>query len=237
MTTLLWCDGTFTAPGRRSPVSEAVRHALHGTGIRFQYVDHPAAYGPASGLGDMSYEASLATGIKAVRAAANATSGPVLVGGYSAGAVVARRYLRAYRHPAVIGYASLGDPHTYRHRTAGQLRSGIAGHQLTSIPATIMWVAGDPIADLAEGSPLRSIADLTAWMSVRSTADAHRWALDVADRLGRQRAQAWWQPWRWPALADAGHAISRYLGDHHTERYVAEGVSARLASSLIATYT
>lgn len=232
---LLWCDGTWTRPSARSAVSEALRRALAGTAVRFTYVDYPASFGPATGVTDVSYGDSVAAGMVALRDAVRATPNRAVVGGYSQGAAVAMKW--AAHLPArnttdldVLAVAALGNPHQPVH--VG--RAGIAGP--LSVPRTLLsvYAPGDPIADLPLGSPLRSIADVTEWMSLRSPEAGKRWAADLVTRLAEQRAQAWWAPWRWSDLASAGQYAAGYLGTAHTLDYLTGGHVDRLARQIVA---
>lgn len=231
---LLWCDGTWTRPSARSAVSETLRRALAGTAVRFTYVDYPASFGPATGVTDVSYGDSVAAGMVALRDAVRASRYQAIVGGYSQGAAVAvafaREILPSTTDLDVLAVAALGNPHQPMH--VG--RAGIAG--ALSVPRTLLsvYAPGDPIADLPLGSPLRSIADVTEWMSLRSPEAGKRWANDLVTRLVEQRAQAWWAPWRWPDLASAGQYAAGYLGTAHTLDYLTGGHVDRLARRIVA---
>ncbi|UBF41648.1 lysin B [Gordonia phage AnarQue] len=236
MIDLFWLDGTFTGPGSRSVASEAVRAALDPRVFEFHYVEYPAAFGPATRPGDPSMASSALDGAVAMREAVAATDRLAVVGGYSQGAIAARWFLDdlpAWPELEVLGYGSIGDPHTARHSG----RSGISGPRGLSVPGNVVWAPGDPIADLLDGSPLRTVADVTDYMSIRSIEDAAVWANDVWQDLTDQRVQAWWQPWRWNGLADALGAITRYWpGTNHTTDYQKGGWSALLAARLNERY-
>jgi hypothetical protein len=90
----------------------------------------------------------------------------------------------------------------------------------------------DPIADLPMGSPLRSVADLTEWMSIRSPEAGKRWAVDNVEKLAKQKAQAWWAPWRWHDIENAIRDATFYLGTKHTTDYVTGGYAVKLARML-----
>ncbi|SDT86375.1 PE-PPE domain-containing protein [Gordonia westfalica] len=84
MIELLWVDGTW-APAA-APASEALRRALDPRKVKFTYVPYPADFGPATGMGDLSYEESKAIGAAALDRAVTESRELVVVGGYSAGA-------------------------------------------------------------------------------------------------------------------------------------------------------
>ncbi|MDJ0010085.1 PE-PPE domain-containing protein [Gordonia alkanivorans] len=225
MIELLWVDGTW-APRGGSPASEALRHALDPRKVKFTYVPYPADFGPATGMGDLSYEESKAIGAAALDRAVEASPHLVAVGGYSQGAGVAVQYAREIlpkrpRHQ-VLAVATMGDPHNPVHDG----RSGIAGALHVPRPRLTVYAPGDPIADLPLGSPLRRVADLTAWMSVRSPEAARAWAFKTAERVGA--ARPWWNPFRWPDFARAGEDIRNYLGTAHSTDYDG-GPAKRLA--------
>ncbi|QNL30169.1 lysin B [Gordonia phage Mariokart] len=238
MTLLLWLDGTWSRGGARSAVSEAVKAEITARGWRFQYVDYPATFGPATGLGDMSMEASVAVGLDALtRAVAETPEDRVVVGGYSQGAIVAVRFVRDVlphrRDLLVMGLATLGDPHTPVHNN----RSGIAGQLLVyNVERFTYWAAGDPIADLPLGSPMRGLADLGTWMSVRSPEESKQWAVEVGKRAAQKRLQSWWAPWRWSDLASVGGYVAGYVGTAHTTNYISQGLVDRLARDLVNHY-
>lgn len=235
MIDLLWCDGTWSTPTAHSEVSEALRKRLAGTDVRFIYVPYPAAFGPATGADDLAPAESISAGMVALRDAVRATPHPAMVGGYSQGAMVAVAYAREIlpgeRVADVRAVATAGDPHQLVH--VG--RAGIAGPLSVPRQRISVYVPGDPIADLPLGSPLRSIADLTEWMSVRSPQAAGAWVAHAFDALVRQRAQAWWAPWRWADISRAIDDVRGYYpGTAHTTDYITGGHVDRLAARILA---
>lgn len=228
MLDLLWLDGTWSKPGARSLVSEALRDKLNG-GVRFRYVDYPAEFSEATGRGDMSFGDSVAAGMRALSDAVAASPNIVVVGGYSQGAAAAVGYAREIlpRSPSheVLAVAALGNPHQPVHFG----RSGIAGALSVPRPLLSLYAPGDPIADLALGSPLRSIADVSEWMSLRSPEDAQTWARDLIEKAIDAKVQAWWMPWRWRDVNGAVAAANAYFGTAHTLDYITGGHVARLA--------
>lgn len=231
---LLWCDGTWSRPGARSPVSEALRRRIDGQRVRFRYVDYPAAYGPATGVWDLSIGESVDLGEKAmageVEKSVKAGVETIVLGGYSQGAMNAMRAAARYdvqRQRGVRAVAALGNPHQPVHLG----RAGIAGPRSVPIPLLSVYAPGDPIADLPLGSPLRSIADVTEWMSIRSPEALFIWWRDVLEKAVQQQVQAWWQPWRWRDVNDTVAAVNRYFGTRHTLDYIPTHVE-RLARQI-----
>ena len=228
MTTVLMLDGTWSRKGARSPVAEALRELLP-TRTRFQYVDYPATFGPATGVGDIAYAESVMQGVHATADAVRAVGGRVILAGYSQGAAVAVAYARLARSGSIAGVAALGNPHQPLH--AG--RSGIAGAiEDLSCPLWSLYAPGDPIADLPLGSPLRSLADLGDWMSIRDVEAGRRWAAEMAaDITNLRRMQQWWRdPIAWTGLLSAVRYATNYFpGTKHTTDYIRLGLVARLA--------
>lgn len=230
-TTVLMLDGTWSKPSARSAVAESLRHQVGQiSGLQFRYVDYPGKFGPATGLNDMSFAESVQVGVDALTGAVRDDPNPVVVACYSQGATAAMRFARDVlpRRPDldVRAVAALGNPHQSVHSG----RSGIAGPMSIPRPLLSVYAAGDPIADLPLGSPLRSIADLSQWMSIRSPEAQKRWAAEMLATALEQRAQAWWAPWRWADLASAAQYADNYLrGTNHTMDYVRGGHTARLA--------
>ncbi|AWY04693.1 lysin B [Gordonia phage Ebert] len=231
MIELLFVDGTWSRPGARSPVGEALRKALDPSKVKFTYVDYPADFGPATGVGDVSYADSVMAGVAALSLAVERSQFDVVVAGFSQGAAVAVHYaLRVLpRKPKhiVLALATVGDPHQPVHNG----RSGIAGAITLSLRSFRRFVPGDPIADLELGSPVRLAADLSRWMSVRSPEAARAWAFKTAAELPT-RARRWWEPWNWAAIGRAGEAIRNYLGTAHSTDYVSQGHVRRLARDI-----
>lgn len=229
MTTVLMLDGTWSRQGARSPVAEALRELLPSR-ILFDYIDYPATYGAITSPGDIAYAESVMQGVHATADAVRATGGRVILAGYSQGAAVAVAYARLAR-PGIAAVAALGNPHQPLH--AG--RSGIAG-AIEDLPCPLwsLYAPGDPIADLPLGSPLRTLADLGEWMSIRDVEAGRRWAVEMAaDVTDLRRMQQWWRdPIAWAGLLSAGRYAAAYLGTAHTTDYIRLGLVARLARQI-----
>jgi hypothetical protein len=229
MISVLFVDGTWSRPGVRSVVGEALRRSLDPRVARFEYVDYPAAYGVATSVDGIAYAESVEFGAKALSDAVTATPYPAVVSGYSQGAAAAVAYAREIlpRRPLheVVAVAALGNPHQLVHHGRG----GIAGPLNVPRPYWSLYAPGDPIADLPMGSPLRTIADVTDWMSIRDLAASKRWAADILEDIHTRRMQSWWAPWRWGDLASAGQYALNYMGTAHTGDYVTGGHVKRLA--------
>ena len=230
---LLWCDGTWSRPGARSAVSERLRRTLPAH-VNFRYVDHPAAIGPVTGQNDVALAETINAGTKTLARAVAAAPGRVSVGGYSAGAMIAVRFCRDVlpkrRDLHVSAVATLGDPYQPVH---GRGRYGIAGALSTpGVRRISLYVPGDPIADLPDGAPLRSLFDAGEWMSIRSPQAADRWAKNLLAKTQRGKLQDWWAPWRWADVTATVGQIQGYLGTRHTTDYIRDGHVGRLAAQI-----
>ena len=233
MTTILFFDGTQAPDTPRSVVGEGFRKACSDRGFDFFYVDYPAEYGPATGPDHRSLAESIEIGVTAARKAVDELSKTgettIILGGYSQGAMVAVQASEdSWIAQKLTAVACLANPYEAVHGD----KSGIAGARTKSNVKTFStYVTGDMIADLPLGSPLRTIADLSSWMSLRSPAAALKWADQVVQTLLHQRTQAWWAPWRWGDIDSSIQYVIGYLGTKHTTEYLPNKVSD-LASAI-----
>lgn len=211
--------------------------------IRFapRFVRYDAQYG---GIGlDEPYADSRATGRAALLDAIRATPNRVVIAGYSQGAGIVgdvAAEIGAGKHPdlEVLAAAMIADPGRpqlggipSRPAASGY---GISGERpIVGMPA--YWAAneGDPICALPAGNPLRSIADITEYFSLRSIADAQRWALSLIDRAKTGQWQRWWSPANWRDWGGAIAYARGYLWDgRHTDDYLRLGLAAELAQTI-----
>ncbi|MGC4934796.1 hypothetical protein ACLQ3C_14065 [Gordonia sp. DT30] len=193
--------------------------------------EYPAAYGPASGVFDVSMGESIEVGVReAIRVAAGR---PFVTGRYSQGAIAARHLARAAPGQCQ-GVATLADPHTEGRRVIAGVppghRSGISGPYPVDVPVLTEYVAADPIPDLPDGNPARLIADLTEWMSIRGVHRIGWWLRDVHTKVRGGHIQRWWSPWRRAdILATPMFAHNYWPGTKHTTDLISAGHCARLA--------
>ncbi|WP_020107229.1 PE-PPE domain-containing protein [Nocardia sp. 348MFTsu5.1] len=136
-----------------------------------QWVGYPASYGPVPDLAGMSYLDSVRAGVANLRDRLVATPGPVMLIGYSQGAVVIRNLLADRKSSrAVVAVGFVADPHQPPGVVAGCDGFGLAGEG-PAIPTDVpvMWIAdpADVICNASRDSLLRDFADLTAAMSIR----------------------------------------------------------------------
>jgi hypothetical protein len=232
--TVLMLPGTGFPAGGDGICEEFGRH-LDPARFAWRIVDYPAAYG---GIGlDESYADSRAAGRQALIDAIKAAPGRVVIAGYSQGAQIVGD-LAGIGVGKVLAAALIADP--ARPPGAGiPGQPAVSGYGITGarpvrgVPA--YWAAnpGDPITALPADDPLRGIADITGYFSLRSTADAERWAQDLINRAIAGRWQRWWSIGdirRWgEAIA---YARGYLLDGRHTGDYIVRGLAAGLAETI-----
>ncbi len=152
-----------------------------------RWIGYPASYGPTPQRRGMSYEDSVADGVAALRRALCATSTPIMVIGYSQGAVVIREALHGWSARGdvdrIIGVGLVADPHQPPGVVDGCHGWGVAGPGSPlpqGIPA--FWVGNpdDVICNASPDSLIRDIADLTAAMTL---GDTMRWSRSVVETV------------------------------------------------------
>lgn len=208
-------------------------------------VGYPATFGGR----DEPYASSKVSGRMALIEAIRASFNKVVIGGYSQGAVIAgdlAREISQGQHPEleVVGVALIADGRRpWNAGIPGQPVTegyGIVGERtvhedLRQWPFPVFWAAamGDPITALPAGNPLRSVADLVEWFSLRSPADTQRWATEMLVTASNGKAQAWWQPQHWRSWNSAIAYARGYLFDgRHTRAYITEGHTQALADAV-----
>lgn len=233
---VLWLPGTGFSTGPDA-VSSAFGAALDPYRFQFESLRYPAAYGTAGA----PYAESVEIGKQVLIDAIRATPCRAVIGGYSQGAGIAGSLAAEIgrgEHPdlEVVACALIADPG----RPAGAGMPGwpaasgygISGERpIEGVPT--WWAAneGDAITSLGAGSPLRSIADLSEWYSLRSPGDAFEWGQHLVDRAKRGQWQRWWSIENWRSWGGALGYAYNYLpaGGRHGRAYVVEGLCARLA--------
>ncbi|WP_072805652.1 PE-PPE domain-containing protein [Rhodococcoides yunnanense] len=141
-----------------------------------RWVGYPASYGPVA-IGGLSYCQSTRVGVRRLIAAIDSTDGPVALIGYSQGCSVIREVLGRMasgevRLPSVVAAGLISDPQQPAGSVPGCEGSGVAGVG-PKIPddVSVMWIGHpqDMICNASEDSYIRDIADLTRFMSFRTT--------------------------------------------------------------------
>ena len=160
-----------------------------------RWVGYPASYGPVPDLSGMSYLDSVHEGVANLRARLDATAGPVMLVGYSQGAVVIRNMLAGLENPGtgtVVAVGFVADPHQPPGAVRGCDGFGLAGEG-APMPGDIpvIWIAdpADVICNASGDSLLRDFADLTAAMSIRDVRGWTRHLWEVLSRNNFQNAQ------------------------------------------------
>ncbi|PKZ67591.1 PE-PPE domain-containing protein [Gordonia terrae] len=210
-----------------------------------RWVGYPASYGPAPAPGGMSFVDSVAIGARRLRAAIQASTGPIALVGYSQGAVVIRTALAdldvdgAPDSDRILGVGLVADPHQPPGAVPGCRGWGVAGPGV-DLPAglPVRWVgaAEDMICNAAADSLVRDIADLTgsmtfagvgrwgrsAWKVLRTNdlQNARRTSVRPAQwRRDLARLTAAWREIRWylpPRIRISGLWVSNAAGGRHT---------------------
>lgn len=208
---------------------------------RFQITTpaYPADYGLA-----VSFEESNRIGREAVLERIRQTDGPVILSGYSAGAMIQGTLaadIAQSRIPGILpsrieAVALLADP--LRPEGMGLEGDpvvggyGIAGQRwIPDIPTYWATASHDPISALSRDNPLRSAADLTAAFTL-SPLGWDEWAADMYDRLVvRRDLQLWWKfRFRPGRLIGAIDALGGYLfRGEHTDAYLRQNICMHLA--------
>ncbi|MDF3309786.1 hypothetical protein P3H15_32730 [Rhodococcus sp. T2V] len=222
MITVLRCRGIGEPMGDESMLANVTKH-LDPARFRVREVPWSAQYGPVPAPLGSAFDTSLREGRKILLDMIAADPYPVILKGYSGGAAlvgnVAAEIARG-EHPSldVRGVGLISDP--LSPRVVNREGWGIAGSRWIggSFPVWHMSDPADVIACCPVDSPLRTIADQTAAMSL---ADPRAWGADLIGRLRAGRWQATIRDWRnIPAvLRTYGQAINDaegYLTGDHT---------------------
>lgn len=243
--TVLMLAGTGfpTAP---DPISADFLAHLDPGWFDTRVVPYPASFG---GLED-SFEESKRLGAAALYEAMNEypAGTPLVLAGYSQGACIAGDVAKDVAELNmgevynVVAAALIADG--YRPQGAGLTPPGlslaegygIAGQRTISpVRFPTFWVSawGDPIASLPAGNPLRTVADLAGWYSIKTPEDALLWGAKMLDAVAQGRLQDWWAPWKWEGWAGALAFARGYLWDgRHTTDYIRLGYTNALAGRL-----
>ncbi|MFT3714855.1 MAG: PE-PPE domain-containing protein [Gordonia sp. (in: high G+C Gram-positive bacteria)] len=178
-------DTRTTVSGMLSSVTDALDDRFTA-----RWVPYPASYGPVSGRDADCYRLSVARGVANLSAAIDAASGsgehPVMLIGYSQGAVVIRTLLshpsaeRLRSRIAAVGFVA--DPHQPPGVVPGCDGWGVAGPGPAipeDVPAYWVGTPDDVICNASPDSLIRDLADLTGTLSARHLPE---WLSDAAAR-------------------------------------------------------
>ena len=146
--------------------------------FRSRWVGYPASYGPTPDPTGPSFTESVAQGVRNLDAVFAGTPGPIMLIGYSQGAVVIRHWLhdRAARPDdggalaRILAVGFVADPHQPPGVVRGCDGWGVAGPGPELPPDLDAWWVGAPddvICNATADSLIRDIADLTAAMAFR----------------------------------------------------------------------
>ncbi|MFD3463855.1 alpha/beta fold hydrolase [Nocardia fluminea] len=232
MIDILIMGGTWNPNG--DPVTETFANALDRRRFRHQYVPYPAAYGTP-----MSYRSSVGFGKHALVQAIRDSPNPVIVAGYSQGAAVAAEVaadIELYPDLDVRAAALIACPSRPRGLCVGTDPGGygVVGElAITKMLALHAAAFRDPICALPEGSMLRYLADMSAYMSISSPQEFAQWGASIVDLAVRRRFQRWWEPRNWRDTAEVISQANAYLTEgRHTTAYIDEGLCIELADAV-----
>ncbi|WP_330253066.1 PE-PPE domain-containing protein [Nocardia sp. NBC_00565] len=232
---VLWLPGTGFSTGP-DLISSTFGAALDPYRFQFESLRYPASYGSL----EMSFAESKAVGRQILIDAIRATPYRAILGGYSQGAGIAGSLAAEIgrgEHPdlEVAACALIADP--ARPAGAGMpdwpvaSGYGIAGQRpVDGVPT--WWAAneGDPICALPVGNPLRTLADVSEYYSLRSPGDARQWMEKLLERASQNRWQRWWSIENVRSWGGAVAYARGYLLDgRHTGDYIGRGHAVRLA--------
>jgi hypothetical protein len=236
-------------PDSADPITQDFFDHLDSSHYETRVVPYPSSFG---GSGP-SFAVSRAAGETALWKALQELNGaPVVLAGYSQGAVIAGDVARnisegnwASGPMTVKAVALIADG--YRPRGVGLVPPGqtsigvaegygIAGERVIPehlFPVFHVSAWGDPISSLPAGNPLRSVADLVEWYSLRSPAEALQWGAAMLDTVVQRRLQQWWLPANWGRWNSAIAFARGYLFDgRHTTDYIFHDYTRTLAGRL-----
>lgn len=234
MIDVLIMGGTWAPLGH--PVTDNFAWNLDPDKFRFKHVPYPADYGQRTTFAD-----SVAAGREALLREIEASPYAVIVAGYSQGAGIAgdvAAEIGRGEHPRldVRAAALIADPARPEGVSinADPGGFGITGQRhIPGMPAYHVAAWNDPITSLSAGSPLRTVADLSAYWSMNSPEAFLKWGRSAAETIAAGRLQRWWNPahlWDWTIAAR--EARGYLLDRRHTDAYVTEGHSKHLAETL-----
>lgn len=186
--------GESGSTDRRTDVSGLLGNVTDHLDDRFasRWVPYPASYGPAPSLTGMAYEDSVDAGCRNLSRALVDVDGPVMLLGYSQGAVVVRRVVStlAQRDPAsmrrVVGLGLVADPHQPPGVVDGCSGSGVAGagDELAEVvPARWIGAPEDMICNASDDSLIRDIADLTGRLGLTDRRAVGTWVSSMWNTL------------------------------------------------------
>lgn len=225
MITVLYARGIGERFGIAGMCQNVIGHLDPG---RFRAIEIPwlATYGPVgANLRGASYRDAIYEGERLVYDAISEAPGQVVLLGYSGGAslmgniasdISAMSDIGAWKK--LVGVALIADPH--QPRGVSPHGHGVAGPRpIDPLPAWWAYSDRDPIPVTPELSPLRTLADQSAAMSL---ADPAAWGRDLANRMMRSRFQPSAIDWRDPIGSsrryyEAAGAVLRYLTHHYSD--------------------
>lgn len=228
---VLCVPGTFEPAVQAEPVTGMLATVCDGLDERFHcsQVPYPAAYG-----WPVAVAKSVQVGVDNLLRAIREAPAPVVLLGYSQGAMIVRLVLAelaAGLHPDLVVVAAglmadpwrppavIDGPDDLRAQVSGWGVAGTGSDWPDHVKVWEIAMPRDVITDAPGDSPVRWIADWTEWMSVT---DMLAWGRDIHDKIAKRKWQSVRVNWRrpWSAIAQyerAAKDISAYLSGYHTQ--------------------
>lgn len=225
MITVITARGISEQIGRN--MITAVVRDLNPTQFRVRELeDYSAAYGWVGG--SEAFGISQAHGRAALLRMIDEDPYPVILVGFSAGAKLVgdvAAEIAAGLHPRllVLAVGVIADPARHTGQIVGENRGGygITGGRFILTSKFPVWsysAPGDPISELPEGNPLRSLADLSEYWGP----DTRRWMLQLLARAKTNQWQRWWSIDNWKTWGGAIGWADNYLSKQRHIRYAVE---------------
>lgn len=214
---ILRVGGVGERPNTPMLLDEVTQH------LPFEVIDVPLSvnYGPVGVQGPFgaSFDKSLSLSVSLILNAIREATDPVILLGYSGGAAaVGHAASELSQHPEleVAAVGLVADPFMPKGVSPGAY--GVAGAREVAFDGPTLWAFDerDPICCTPPLSPLRTIADQSAAMSL---GDPAAWGYDLVDRLLKAR----WQPSAWDGLLDLVGTFRRYQKAADQARFYLEG--------------
>lgn len=242
----------LSLPGTGSPNGgDGITEDFHKHFDSSRYDCRIVPYAAAFGIGgNISFADSRVTGRTALLAVMDKLpeGTEVVLNGYSQGAVIAGDLAHEVEaggvtpHVKIVAVALIADglrPHGYGVVPPGQTLAegyGMMGERyLSGVRFPAFWVSawGDGVCALPAGNPLRTVADLAGWFSIRTPEAAIKWGSKMLDTVTQGRLQVWWQPHKWARWNSAIAFVRGFLFDgRHTRDYVRYGYTKALADAV-----
>ncbi|WP_037162524.1 hypothetical protein [Rhodococcoides fascians] len=227
MITIITARGVSEAIGRN--MITAVTRGLDPTRFRVRELEaFSASYGWVGG--NEAFGVSQERGRAALLRMIDEDPYPVILVGFSAGAKLVgdvAAEIASGMHPRlhVLLVGVIADPARHHTQFVGEDRGGygITGGRWIDpkdFPVYSYTAPGDPISELPEGNPLRSLADLTEYWGP----DIDRWLRELVKVATARQWQRWWDLRSWRTWSGAIFWANNYLHGGRHIKYAVENM-------------